>query len=62
MEEAIRRKIQIIKDIEEEIKLLKNGTYFDNKKNAESSTLVFDIVSKKENLINVQKIYSAKIK
>ena len=48
--------------IEEEIKLLKNGTYFDNKKNAESSTLVFDIVSKKENLINVQKIYSAKIK
>ena len=63
MEEAIRRKSQIIKDIEYEIKMLKNGTYFENKKNGDqTSALVGDIVSKKESLINVQKTYLGKIK
>ena len=63
MEEAIRRKSQIIKDIEYEIKMLKNGTYFENKKNGDqTSALVGDIVSKKESLINVKKTYLGKIK
>ena len=61
MEEGIRRKNQIIKEIEEDIKMLKNGTYFDARKpNDQNPKLTSDLLIKRETLAKVHAIYLEK--